>query len=144
MKRQNGLRLCTASMLLCLLLCGCELTNASNESSLEETMWRLEAIESIEGEVIFTPPSAENYWIDFIAPDSVEGQDHCNTCWGTYELGSEGAISFSLVCTEIACGIGYGFILSDATTYELKDGQLRISYSMRGNEGVLVHREESR
>ena len=144
MQHHNGLRLYTVSMLVWLLLCGCGVTNAGKEVELEETPWRLEAIESVEGEIIFTPPSTEIPRFEFIAPDSVEGQDGCNTCQGTYELGSGGAISFSLFCTEKGCGIGYGLILNDATTYALKDGQLRIRYSLRGEEAVLVHRAESR
>ena len=144
MKRQNGLRLYTASMLAWLLLCGCGVTNAENEVELEETTWHLETIESVEGNTISTPPSPEFFWIKLSAEDSINGRDGCNRCQGTYELGSGGAISFSVGCTEAACGIGYGLILNDATTYELKDGQLRIRYNVRGQEGVLVHRAESR
>ena len=144
MKRQNGLRLYTVSMLVWLLLCGCGVTDAENEVELEETAWRLEAIESAAGEIIFTPPAAESYRIEFSAGDSLKGQDDCNSCHGRYELGSERAISFSVSCTEIACGIGYGSRLNHATTYEVKDGQLRISYSRRGADAVLVHRAESR
>ena len=149
MQHQNGLRLYTASMLVWLLLCGCGVTNAGNEVELEGTAWHLETVESVEGEIIFTPPSPEFYWIEFSAVDSVKGQDECNSCEGTYELGSGRSISFRFFCTEMGCGIryqggiGYGDRLRSATAYELKDGRLRISYSMRGNEGVLVHRAES-
>ena len=147
MQRQNDLCLYTASMLVWLFLCGCGVTDAGKEVELEETPWHLEAIESVEGEIISTPPSPEFFWIEFIPGDSVNvvrGQDGCNWCQGFYERGSGGAISFSVSCTEAACGIGYGFKLSDATTYELKGGKLRIRYSRSGVEGMLVHRAESR
>ena len=143
MKRQNGLRLYAAPMLVWLYLCGCGVTNAGYEGGLEETAWRLEAIESVDGEIIFRPPSAEIYRFEFITPDSVRAQDDCNTCLGSYALGSEGAISFNVGCTEAGCGIAYGGLLSSATTYVLEGGTLRISYNLRGEEGVLVHRAES-
>ena len=145
MKHQNGLQLLIAPTLLWLLLCGCGITFAGNEVELEETVWHLEAIESVEGEIIFTPPSAAIHWIEFSAGDSVLGQDECNTCSGAYELGSERSISFTVGCTEAACGIGYSAILNHATTYALKDGQLRISYRRGGGgEAVLVFRAGSR
>ena len=140
MNHHNGLGLCVVPMLAWLFLCGCEITNTGDEVGLEETAWRLESIVSVEGDVLFTPPSAEIYQFEIVGQDSVEGLDECNTCFGRYELGSEGAISFGLICTEVGCGIGYGSMLSHATTYELKSRQLRIRYSMHGEKRVLVHR----
>lgn len=149
MSHKNSLRLFSSLMFAWLLLCGCEIISADTdyEVELEETPWRLTAIESVEGEIISTPSSPEFFWIEFIPGDSVNvvrGQDGCNWCQGFYELGSGGAISFSVSCTEAACGIGYGLILNDATTYELKDRKLRLSFDTQTQKGVLVHRAESR
>ena len=78
MKHQDDLHFYIAPTLLWLLLCGCGMTNAGNEVELEETTWHLEAIESVEGEIIFTPTSAAFHWLEFSAGDSVLGQDGCN------------------------------------------------------------------
>ena len=99
MKHQNGLQLYIAPTLLWLLLCGCGMTNAGNEVELEETTWHLEAIEFVEGNVISTPTIAGIYWFESSAVVSVTGQDECNSCEGTYELGSERSISFRFFCT---------------------------------------------
>lgn len=63
MKHQNDFQPYIALMLLWLLLCGCEITSTdtNSEVGLEETTWRLTAIESVEGTILFRPASGDIY-----------------------------------------------------------------------------------
>ena len=110
---------------------------------LTGVIWKLELIESEDGSV-FVPNPQETYILQFRTDGTVSGKDDCNDCEGQYKASTDGSISISVSCTEIACGIGYGEMLNQAKTYRIEKERLLIDFIDRnGQRRVLNHHAEA-
>ena len=136
MKKGNWILTAAGLLLLIGAGVGCErLTGWTGGSELTGTVWQLESFEA-GGDA---SPVSDTYAVYFREDGKVTAQADCNTCPSTardstYAVGSDGAISVPrLACTEIACqppNRGEEFIraLDTATSYELKESELRLFY----------------
>ena len=133
----------------CLLLPGCEIfgNDIKPERALMEARWVLEWIEHLDGDQVLVPKPGEVYSIEFRADGRVSGVEICNWCRGVYEVGPGDSISIQMGgCTEVGClGLMYSNVMSRATSYDIRQGRLRIwSTNSVGEALVLVHRARAK
>lgn len=72
-------------------------------SAIQNSSWRLQAIESGGGQTTIIPQD-ELYTMDFASASSVSGRIHCNTYGADYHLSGGGSISFGTISqTKVGC-----------------------------------------
>jgi len=86
---------------------GCKEAEVIIDTGFIGKVWELQHIyySGIEGKLLHG-----NFWIRFNDDVTFNMGADCNDCSGSYNLGTNGEISFpnSFVCTEVACGPGSG------------------------------------
>jgi len=105
-------------------------------STIQNSSWRLQAIESGGGQTTIIPQD-ELYTLDFTSAFSVSGRIHCNTYAADYLLSSGGSISFGTISqTKVGCPQPSNedeviTALRNANSIQVAGNQLRL-YSLDG------------
>lgn len=98
-----------------------------NDAENLEGSWRVEAVHAQRS--VQTVPADEQYIFELGKNGTVATwTSGCNTCTGTYHVGSTGTLEFQISCTEMACDPlpTYGALLGGERVYDLKDDRLYV------------------
>jgi heat shock protein HslJ len=125
-----------------LVLAGCGGDNfvASSDALPVDVTWKLVSVgpqgagHGIEG----------TYTLRFSQDLTIQGNDACNTCTGTYSIGPQSQIEIRPTCTEKACSPSPSFAYADAlgraTSFQSAGDQLVVFYQeVNGATWEMVH-----